>query len=73
MDNFHIVEEQQLREIQEDLPASFYRELPKLSGGEFAGFPRIYAVAMSIIARTDSRIEVETLARFFELIRRSRR
>ncbi|MBK6588575.1 MAG: phosphorylase [Acidobacteria bacterium] len=63
VDNFHIVEEQ-LREIQEDLPAGFYRELPKLSEGEFAGFPRIYAVAMSIIAHTDSRLEVDTLARF---------
>jgi len=63
VDNFHIVEEQ-LREIQEDLPAGYYRELPKLSQGEFAGFPRIYAVAMSIIAHTDSRLEVDTLVRF---------
>ncbi len=63
VDNFHIVEEQ-LREIQEDLPAGYYRELPKLSQGEFAGFPRIYAIAMSIIAHTDSRLEVDTLSRF---------
>jgi len=63
VDNFHIVEEQ-LREIQEDLPAGYYRELPKLVEGEFAGFPRVYAVAMSIIAHTDSRLEVETLERF---------
>lgn len=63
VDNFHIVEEQ-LREIREDLPAGYYRELPKLMTGEFAGFPRIYAVAMTIIAHTDSRLEVETLARF---------
>lgn len=63
VDNFHIVEEQ-LREIDEDLPASYYRELPKLVEGEFAGFPRIYAMAMSIIAHTDSRLEVDTLARF---------
>lgn len=63
VDNFHIVEDQ-LREIQEDLPASYYRELPKLSQGEFAGFPRVYAVAMSIIAHTDSRLEVDTLTRF---------
>ncbi len=63
VDNFHIVEEQ-LREIHEDLPASYYRELPKLVDGEFAGFPRIYAVAMSIIAHTDSRLEIDTLARF---------
>lgn len=63
VDNFHIVEEQ-LREIHEDLPAGYYRELPKLIKGEFAGYPRIYAVAMTIIAHTDSRLEVEALERF---------
>jgi cyclic beta-1,2-glucan synthetase len=63
VDNFHIIEEQ-LREIHEDLPAGYYRELPKLTKGEFAGYPRIYAVAMSIIAHTDSRLDVEVLERF---------
>ena len=63
VDNFHIVEEQ-LREIHEDLPAGYYRELPKLKEGDFAGYPRIYAVAMAIIEHTDSRLEVETLERF---------
>jgi len=47
VDNFYIVEEQ-LREIQEDLPVSFYRELPKLKNGAFTGYPRIYAIAVVI-------------------------
>ncbi len=63
IDNFHVVEEQ-LREIEEDLPEGYYRELPKLRKGEFAGYPRIYAVAVMIIAHTDSRLEAEMLARF---------
>ncbi len=63
VDNFHIVEEQ-LREIRQDLPKGYYRELPKLTGGELAGYPRIYAVALAIIAHTDSRLEVEMLERF---------
>ena len=63
VDNFHIIEEQ-LREIHEDLPEGYYRELPKLTQGEFAGYPRIYAMAMSIIAHTDSRLEVDALERF---------
>ena len=33
VDNFHIVEEQ-LREIRQDLPKSYYHELPKLAEGE---------------------------------------
>ncbi|MDQ3586014.1 MAG: hypothetical protein M3407_09610 [Acidobacteriota bacterium] len=63
VDNFHIVEEQ-LREIREDLPRKFYYELPKLAEGELAGYPRIYALALALIAHTDSRLETETLRRF---------
>ena len=36
VDNFHIVDEQ-LREIRDDLPPGFYRELPKLADGLLAG------------------------------------
>ena len=36
VDNFHIVEEQ-LREIRDDLPPGYYRELPKLAEGPLDG------------------------------------
>jgi cyclic beta-1,2-glucan synthetase len=65
VDNFHIVEEQ-LREIRQDLPQSYYDELPKLKTGELAGFPRIYAIALALITHTDSRLDVETLKRFIQ-------
>ena len=38
VDNFHIVDEQ-LREIREDLPRGFYRELPKLAERAPRGLP----------------------------------
>jgi cyclic beta-1,2-glucan synthetase len=63
VDNYHIVEEQ-LREIRQDLPRGYYHELPKLSDGELAGFPRIYAVALELIAHTDSHLDTNTLQRF---------
>ena len=63
VDNFHIVEEQ-LREIRQDLPKGYYYELPKLAGGILEGYPRIYAIALSITAHTDSRLDTETLKRF---------
>src|SRR5437867_2886280 len=63
VDNFHIVEEQ-LREIREDLPKSYYHELPKLAAGELKDYPRIYAVALALIAHTDSRLDTNTLRRF---------
>src|SRR5690349_10271827 len=63
VDNYHIVEEQ-LREIRHDLPKGYYHELPKLAGGELEGYPRIYAVALELIAHTDSRLDTNTLKRF---------
>src|ERR1700716_2002019 len=63
VDNFHIVEEQ-LREIREDLPKSYYHELPKLARGEFKDYPRIYALSVQLLAHTDSHLDTETLRRF---------
>src|SRR6185503_1810744 len=50
--------------IREDLPKSYYHQLPKLASGELAGYPRIYAVALALIAHTDSRLDTNTLRRF---------
>ncbi len=63
IDNFHIVEEQ-LREIRQDLPKSYYRELPKLADGPLKDYPRIYALALALITHTDCRLDTETLRRF---------
>src|SRR6201987_2631700 len=63
VDNFYIVEEQ-LREIRDDLPAGFYRKLPKLSVGHLEGYPRVFGVAWAYIAHTDSRFDPEILRRF---------
>src|SRR4029077_49153 len=63
VDNYHIVEEQ-LREIRQDLPRGYYHELPKLAEGPLEGYPRIYAVALALMAHTDSRLDTNTLRRF---------
>src|SRR6266851_191702 len=63
VDNFHIVEEQ-VREIREDLPKGYYRELPKLAAGAFKKYPRIYALSVALIAHTDSHLDTDTLRRF---------
>jgi cyclic beta-1,2-glucan synthetase len=63
IDNFHIVEEV-VREVREDLPPGFYRQLPKLAEGPLHGYPRVLGVAWAFVAHTDSRFEPETLHRF---------
>ncbi|HEX7473419.1 MAG TPA: protein ndvB, partial [Candidatus Limnocylindrales bacterium] len=62
VDNFHIVDEQ-LREIRDDLPPDYYRELPKLAEGHLAGYPRVLGLAWAYIAHTDSRFDPESLRR----------
>ena len=63
VDNFHIVDEQ-LREIQDDLPAGYYRKLPKLASGHLQGYPRVFGVAWAFVAHTDSRFDPEALTPF---------
>jgi len=69
VDNFHIVDEQ-LREIRDDLPPGFYRELPKLADGPLAGYPRVYGIAWAFVAHTDSRFDPEMLRRFLHAYQR---
>ncbi len=63
LDNFHIVDEQ-LRDIRDHLPSRYYRELPKLVGGPFKNYPRVYEIAWAFIAHNDSRFKPELLIRF---------
>jgi len=63
LDNYHLVEEH-IREIHDDLPPGFYRQLPKLAEGPFAGYPRIFGIAWAYVAHTDSHFDPEILRRF---------
>ncbi len=69
VDNFHIVEEQ-IREIHDDLPRGFYRQLPKLAEGPLEGYPRVFGVAWAFVAHTDSRFDPQTLCRFVRAYQR---
>ena len=53
IDNFHLVE-RQIRQISTDLPPGYYRQLPKLVTGPFAGYPRVFGMAWAFVAHTDS-------------------
>src|SRR6266849_1331512 len=67
VDNFHIVDEQ-LREIQDDLPVGYYRKLPKLASGHLEGYPRVFGVAWAFVAHTDSRFDPEALRALWQPI-----
>jgi cyclic beta-1,2-glucan synthetase len=63
LDNYHLVEEQ-IREIRQDLPPGFYRQLPKLADGPFVGYPRVFGLAWGYIAHSDSRFDPDSLRLF---------
>ena len=63
IDNYHLIE-RNIREIHSDLPAGYYRQLPKLTGGPFAGYPRIFGLAWAFVAHTDSHFDPELLLRY---------
>lgn len=63
IDNFHVVEKQ-IREVRIDLPPGYYRQLPKLASGPFAGYPRVLGVAWAYVAHTDSLFDPEVLRRY---------
>jgi cyclic beta-1,2-glucan synthetase len=65
LDNFHIVSET-LQEVRHDLPRGYYKRLPKLAFGPLAGYPRVYALALELIAHTDSSLDEANLTRFVE-------
>jgi cyclic beta-1,2-glucan synthetase len=44
VDNYYLVE-RQIREVRASLPPGYYRQLPKLADGPFAGYPRVFGLA----------------------------
>ncbi len=63
LDNYHLVEAQ-VRGVRVDLPAGYYRQLPKLADGPFAGYPRLFGLIWAYVAHTDSHFDPETLRRY---------
>ncbi|MFB1487512.1 MULTISPECIES: GH36-type glycosyl hydrolase domain-containing protein [unclassified Thiocapsa] len=63
LDNFYLIEDQ-IRTAKRHLPKGYSRELPRLLQGPSAGLPRVYDLALEIIAHGDGRVDPENLNRF---------
>ncbi len=63
LDNFYLLEEQ-IRVIRQLLPPSFSRELPRLLSSDKIGNPRVYDIALELIAHVDGRIDAASLNGF---------
>ncbi len=65
LDNFHLVASE-IRDVRQNLPRGYYRELPKLASRELAGNARVYALAVELIRHSDSRLDRAQLVRFLD-------
>ncbi len=63
LDNSYVVQEH-IREIRTSLPRSYYQELPKLATGMLAEYPRVYDVAIELIAHTEGHLSWENISLF---------
>jgi cyclic beta-1,2-glucan synthetase len=63
LDNFYLIEEQ-ISTARRHLPKGYSRELPRLARGPSADCPRVYDIALEIIAHGDGRVDTESLSRF---------
>ncbi len=65
LDNYYVVQEQ-LLEVRESLPGSYYRELPELAAGPLTGYPRVYEIAIALISHSEARINLENVDLFVD-------
>ncbi|WP_371861532.1 GH36-type glycosyl hydrolase domain-containing protein [Pseudoduganella armeniaca] len=63
LDNYYLIEEQ-VRIARRHLPKNYSRELPRLAPE--GDTPRVYRLALEVIAHGDGRVDPESLCRFVE-------
>ena len=66
LDNFYLVQ-QSMRQVREDMPPDFYRQLPKLTTGPLEGLSRIYAVAQEQVVTSGAHLDLDRTTRFMQL------
>ncbi|MBU0479653.1 MAG: cyclic beta 1-2 glucan synthetase [Proteobacteria bacterium] len=63
LDNFYLIE-QQVSLARHHLPRGYSRQLPRLTDGPSAGFPRIYDLALELISHMDGRVDSDNATQF---------
>ena len=63
LDNFYLIEEQ-IYTGKKHLPKGYSKGLPQLAKGPSAGLPRVYDLAVELIAHSDGRVDLKSLNNF---------
>lgn len=63
LDNYHVIQEH-IVSIHRDFPRGYDKTLPKLLNGKYKGYPRVYELALEVIAKSDSVVDPYPLTSF---------
>ena len=63
LDNYYLIQ-QVVRQVRQDLPEGFYRQLPVLADKPFAGLPRIYVLASELTSACEIHLDPDAVRRF---------
>jgi cyclic beta-1,2-glucan synthetase len=63
LDNFYLIEEQ-IYTGKKHLPKGYSKGLPQLAKGPSGGLPRVYDLALELIAHSDGRVDLKSLTSF---------
>lgn len=65
LDNYYIIEEQ-VKDIKNNLSKGGYSALPILKNGYLRGYPRVFAIALELVAHTDGMVDEKVLNGFLK-------
>lgn len=63
LDNHHIVQ-QHISEVRRFFPKRYDKTLPKIAEGPSRGYPRVYALALTVLTHSDAVVETDILSAF---------
>ena len=63
LDNYYLIEDQ-IALLHDHLPPGYSRQLPRLRSGAWAGYPRVYELALELVSHTDGQVDMENLTHF---------
>ena len=63
LDNFYVVRDH-IADVRQNLPRGYYGELPDLSDGPLADYPRVYDLAIALISHSEGRLDRENIGAF---------
>jgi len=63
LDNLFLIEKE-YKSIKQNMPQTYYKDLPVIYKGVMKGYPRIYHIAIEIVSHTDGRVDESVIANF---------